>query len=886
MPETLPLYRSPPLAAVEKVDGADLDTSCTRCELHERAKAVCVGPDARKYTGAGGLLLVGESPGGQEDSYNDGTRKGFPFIGPSGHKLRGVVDQYWKGSVVYDNAIRCMPGRKSDDKRLMTKAADQCRGYLAQMLRDVKPSRIVTLGAWASYSVLGRALPPFSVRRGYGWVYNEGEPIPVFMVIHPAAALRNRFVDGWFKSDLRWALTCDKPKQPPWDATVRVVLTPEDAAQAIAELRAARWLSFDTETFGRMFTPEFRLLCLAASANDSNEAWVWGREALAQPGCIRPLRDLMADKTAKKVATNEKFDAQAVSLALAVTLMGFHGDPQLWRKLLDPDALARLEYQAELVGMGGHKEENKKYVVAGRAAMKKWSKAAGKGDFDLTVDDVLATPKKGQPAVQLTHLAQPDWFTDDIRNLVKILDADDLDVWAYGLVPRNVLYTYCARDTITAGKSADLLEGQLVENAPASKVWRRMVRPLSRAVQQIETWGIGASPTAIHAFGGYLQLKLGTVRERLSAYGADFNPDSPPQVRELLFKKLGLVSTAQTDSGLESTDKDTLETLKGQHPVVDDIVMWRKYSKLQSTYALGMEPHVRPDGRIHCTYKIDGTRTGRPSAENPNMLNIPRSNTPDGKMARDCFIAPPGRILVEGDYSQQELRVACMLSGDREMLKLFQSGADFHMETARFIAPMVWKTKPEDVTEEQRSRTKTFVFGIIYGMSDEGIVARTGCSMREAQLIRQAVMGRFADLSRWIQERERETLRTGEAWTWWEGERFRCRPLYRIGDADGVGRMEAQHSSYNTPVQGTAAEYCNAAVVELVDWIVRSGRNEKLVLTVYDSILMEVDEDKTDEVRAQMKGTMLSYSCGNVPLAVDFKQGRSWGSLEKIKVAA
>lgn len=838
----LPLYPGEPRAVAEVVDSIELANDCARCDLGDKARqnatAACIPGEGKP----GGVLVVGEF------AREADAQPGRPFRGALGEFVRKIVAANWSGPVAYDYAVRCRPQNVEVGKK-MTAA---CRGHLAQTVREAAPTRIVALGPWAAFSLLGRKV---DTSQAYGWLYGP-PPVPVFCLPSPRAASHNRIERARFVEQLAWALSCEVPALPPWPRQVGVVTTAHEAELMAAELRRGRFLSFDCETFGRLFSPEFRLLCIGASTLTST--WVWPAEALADPACRAPLVALLTDPRVKKVAANFKFDSTAVRCGLGVDVQGFHGDTYLWPKLVDPDGPGDLESLAEQVGMGGHKDEAYRYVDKAKRALNAWAK------------DPVAVPTIHETAVVQS-------LDDSVRYAIAL--GIQPDVYAYGLVPRDVLLTYCARDALSCAMLADRYEAAVSEEPSIARVWSRMVRPASIACEQMEGWGIALDEERVRAFGGRLRLLIADARERLAPH--DFNPDSPPQVAKLLYGKLGLTPKKLTDTGRASTDADSLESLRGQHPVVDDLLAFRKLSKMLGTYADGMLPHLRPDGRVHPSFRIAGARSGRISCERPNMQNAPRAGTPDGKEFRDCFIAPPGRMLVEADFSQLELRIACMLSGDEEMLKLFTSGVDFHLETARYIAPMVWGVKPDEVTAEHRTRTKVFVFGVIYGMSDGGIMARTGCSRQEASAIRIAILGRFAKLAAWVNARVDEGHETGMTWTYWEGRRFRRRPLVGIGDESDIVRAEAERASYNTAVQGTASDYCLASLSSLVDWCARSGHRDKVVLTVHDSIMLECDEARVPEVVSQMRGTMCSWDSGPVPLAVDVKVGHEWGSMEK-----
>lgn len=897
----LPLYLGPPPAAVEVESPLTLDTGCTRCNLPVLGKArnVCIGAEGEP----GGLLVVGEGPGRDEDTLKR------PFVGASGKLLRSMIARHWPGSWALDNATRCFKGKAE----LTDGAVDACRPYLAQTVREVAPTRIICVGAWAAYSVMGRGVAPFTTRRGYAYAmrihgavaaaaklgadiepmlgHSPPTPVPVFFVIHPAAALRNRFVRKWFEDDFAWACTATPPV-PPWDAQVHVVETVDDARQAVAYLRSGEWASFDVETAGLMYDPSFRITSLSLCSADDRDAWLWSSDALRDPAVSAPLKEYMRDPTVHKVAQNGKYDENSMASweRLGVQVRGLIFDTRLARKLLDPESPAKLEKTAELVGMGGMKEENKeakaqavKAVRAIIAAEHRYAKAQ-------------ATPQTGKRKVRLVQPPPLSSLGIDAALEPVVRDPDQsTESWVYAVLDhgqRDVLWRYNARDAVATAALTELVRPQLAAMPPLQRVYDRILHGASGAIAQIERWGIAADRDALLLFDRHLEVLEHNARQVLDSYYPEANWNSVPQLRDILFRKLGLPVVKLTDNGNESTDKDALEQLKGQHPLIPALTEHRRVTKLRGTYASGMLAHLRPDGRIHPSILLDGARSGRTSSQDPNLQNIPRvddrpadkGGKPEGKMARDIFYAPEGHVLVQADYSQIELRVAAMLSDDPVMLEIFASGVDFHFRTAQLISKIAWGVNPEDVPPkgEFRSKAKSVNFGVMYGKTAGSLAEKWGCTKVEAQRVIDAIKGQFRKFAQWCAERLAEGRRTGESWTWWDGQPARRRSLYRIADQEDGSRITAENGTVNNPIQGTASDYCVASLTEVVRWILDDAVPAKLVLPVHDSLLLEVRRDAVDEVVHALPELMLQWPSGNVKLAVDVEVGPSWGSLAKV----
>jgi DNA polymerase-1 len=524
----------------------------------------------------------------------------------------------------------------------------------------------------------------------------------------------------------------------------------------------------------------------------------------------------------------------------------------------------------------------------------------GKEEFNAAVSVLVKEEQKRAQARKREIIkANPDIGTalkgqkDQIEYLLakysnRLTDDDKRVLWrgyvprayVYGDVSKPLLSRYNATDSVSTGKLATQYEKTLRDN-DLMHAWTSLWGPASEAMVQVETWGFGVSVPKLRSLSLLFTTQLNAVEQRFSRYPA-FMPNSPASVADLLFKQLKLRPTKVSEkTGAPSTDHESLEALRGQHPVVDDLLEHRRLTKLRSQYADGLFLHVAPDGRIHTTYNIDGARSGRASSSDPNMQNIPSEEKgPDGKLVKDCFVARPGYLLLASDYKQLEFRVAADLADDPDMKQVFISGQDFHQATAELIAPIVWKITPAQVTKSHRRGAKAFNFGIMYGMQDGTIAKNAGCDMATAKMIRQAVLGKFKKFAAWIQQCLAYTRKHGIAWTYWHQRKAHQRQLWLIGDQDDGRRINAENSSYNTPVQGTASFYCLASVTALVNWILKTRIDARVVATVHDSIVLEVREDLLLTVARKMKQIMTSHpTITGVPLDIDMKAGLTWGTM-------
>lgn len=884
MPRSLPLYPSIPRAPIEGVDPRDADPACSTCAdlLPEASPNPCVRPFPRRL-GLGGVLVV-------VDGVTKEDGKKGRLDSAEVRQVAMYASKFTDLPVVVDAVVRCPTGGKMKPAAAGAVVAN-CLPYLVQTIADFCPTRIVCAGPVAAQAVLGRSVDLRSVRRGYGWVTDADwmpevemgdgrvvRPLPVYLVMPNRIGAVNTKARAWIASDFAWAVGGDVPPLPPWDAVYRVVRDGTDAREADAALRASgRAVVLDTETSGRMFSGELELVSVAACPAGTPDAWVWTREALADPEANDVLARLIEDPSVPKGAQNAKFDVQALREGLGVEWANLAFDTRIWRKQVDTDAAADLDTMGCLVGQGGGKDEV-------GALVKKAALAARKRAVAVREAFLQRNPSVQVPVgVKDTN----EWLLANVAG--RMTDDELRDVWrgyspytyVYGDVDPDVLHRYNAMDTVTTGYLADKFAPE-IQAEGLRHGWDSLFGPATSAMSKVESWGFPVDRHRIDALGSLFQAQVSSIDKQFALYPG-FNPASSRSVAGLLYDKLGLPVLKRTDGGQPSTDREALEALKGTHHVVDLLLEYRRVTKLKGTYVDGMIPHIMPDGRIHTTFNVDGARSGRMSSSDPNMHNIPSEERgEDGKLVKDCFVAPPGYLLLAADYRQLEFRVAADLSDDEAMREVFLSGQDFHQATAEFIAPIVWKITAAQVTKTHRRGAKAFNFGIMYGMQDGTIAARAGCSIDVAMRIRQAVMGKFRKFAAWIQRCLRETLRTGHAWAWWHGKPAHRRQLWHISDDDNGKRITAENSSYNTPVQGTASFYCMMSVVQLVDWILKRRVPAQVVATVHDSIVLLVRQDWLVRCARALRDVMMGHpTMTGVPLEVDMKAGQAWGSLQE-----
>jgi DNA polymerase-1 len=350
--------------------------------------------------------------------------------------------------------------------------------------------------------------------------------------------------------------------------------------------------------------------------------------------------------------------------------------------------------------------------------------------------------------------------------------------------------------------------------------------------------------------------------------GQPFNVDSPKQLQEVLFGKLGLPVKRKTATGQPSTAEDVLEELAVEYELPRVILEYRGLAKLRSTYTEKLPGQVNPrTGRVHTSYHQAVAATGRLSSTDPNLQNIP-IRTPEGRRIRQAFVPPPGHVLMAADYSQIELRIMAHLSGDTSLLKAFAEDRDIHQATAA----EVFGVAPADVTGDQRRAAKAINFGLIYGMSAFGLARQLGIERGAAQTYVDLYFSRYPGVKRYMDETRAMAREQGFV------ETVFGRRLYlpEIRSPNAQLRQYAERSAINAPMQGTAADVIKRAMITVHDWLAGSQQSARLVMQVHDELVLEVRKDDVDEVRHGLEERMSAAANLRVPLKVETGVGANW----------
>jgi len=409
-----------------------------------------------------------------------------------------------------------------------------------------------------------------------------------------------------------------------------------------------------------------------------------------------------------------------------------------------------------------------------------------------------------------------------------------------------------------------------LEAIPALKnLYETIEQPLVPVLFRMERTGVLVDRELLKKQSAELAARMLELQSQAHVEaGGVFNVDSPKQLQEILFGKLGIPVVRKTPTGQPSTAEDVLEELAASYPLPKLILEYRGVAKLKSTYTDKLPEQINPQtGRIHTSYHQAIAATGRLSSSDPNLQNIP-VRTPEGRRIRQAFIAPPGSTLVAADYSQIELRIMAHLSGDASLRTAFAEDRDVHQATAAEVLGIPLET----VTADQRRSAKAVNFGLIYGMSAFGLARQLGIGRSEAQKYVDLYFERYPGVKRYMDETRQRARDAGFV------ETIFGRRLYlpEINSRNQALRQYAERSAINAPMQGTAADIIKRAMIEVDAWLEASRTPARLIMQVHDELVLEVADEAVTATVERVRQHMMRAAELSVPLKVDVGMGRNW----------
>lgn len=414
--------------------------------------------------------------------------------------------------------------------------------------------------------------------------------------------------------------------------------------------------------------------------------------------------------------------------------------------------------------------------------------------------------------------------------------------------------------------AAPVLRGKLKEQGMLS-LMNEIEMPLTRVLFDMEQYGILVKPDELKVYGTALEGRIVELEKSIyEQAGCEFNLNSPKQLGEVLFEKMGLQGGKKTKTGY-STAADVLEKLAPEYPVVADILEYRGLAKLKSTYADGLAAYIDKTGRIHSTFNQTITATGRISSTEPNLQNIPM-RMELGRRIRKVFVPQEGYLFMDADYSQIELRVLAHMSDDKQLIEAYQMDEDIH----RITASKVFHTPFEEVTDLQRRNAKAVNFGIVYGISSFGLSQDLSISKKEAAEYIEQYFETYPDVKKFLDKTVENAKQNGYVTTLYG----RRRPIPELSSGNFMQRSFGERVAMNSPIQGTAADIMKLAMIHVWERLHKENLKSRLILQVHDELLIETLAEEEELVRQILTEEMQHAAELSVTLEIDLHTGENW----------
>jgi DNA polymerase-1 len=428
---------------------------------------------------------------------------------------------------------------------------------------------------------------------------------------------------------------------------------------------------------------------------------------------------------------------------------------------------------------------------------------------------------------------------------------------------------YAAEDAEVTLRLSHALNAELGKVPELDKLYREVELPFGQVLFEVERNGVLIDAAKLDAQSAEIADKLKRIEEQaFEMAGGSFNMNSPKQIGELLFDKLGLPVVKKTASGAPSTDEEVLSKLAEDYPLPAKLLEHRSLAKLKSTYTDKLPRMVNArTGRVHTNYAQAVAVTGRLSSNEPNLQNIP-VRTAEGRRVREAFVAAPGCVLVSADYSQIELRIMAHISGDEALIHAFNEGLDIHSATASEI----FGVGLNEVTSDHRRTAKVINFGLIYGMSAFGLAGNLGITREAAKLYIDRYFSRYPGVARFMENVRAQAKEDGYVQTVF-GRRLW---LPEIKSPNGPRRAGAERAAINAPMQGTSADLIKMAMVELSAWLKTEKLQTRMIMQVHDEVILEVPKGELELIQRRVPEIMTQVAQLRVPLEVGCGVGNNW----------
>ena len=430
----------------------------------------------------------------------------------------------------------------------------------------------------------------------------------------------------------------------------------------------------------------------------------------------------------------------------------------------------------------------------------------------------------------------------------------------------EMIEKYAALQVFTGWKAAQILEKRMKEEDMLS-LFYEIEMPLTLVLWELEKNGIKVKPDELKSYGDALVGRIQELEARiLQDAGVVFNINSPKQLGEILFEKMGIPGGKKTKTGY-STGVEVLEKLAAEYPIAADVLEYRGLAKLKSTYADGLAVYIKEDNRIHSSFNQTIAATGRISSTEPNLQNIP-VRMELGRLIRKVFVPKEGYVFVDADYSQIELRILAHMSGDEQLIEAYRSSEDIH----RITASKVFHTPFEEVTSLQRRNAKAVNFGIVYGISSFGLSQDLSITRKEAASYIEEYFKTYPGIKKFLDQCVSDAKEKGYSVTLFG----RKRPIPELKSSNFMQRSFGERVAMNAPIQGTAADIMKIAMINVYEELKKQNLKSKLVLQVHDELLIEASLDELEVVKDILENQMKNAAQLLVSLEVDLHVGENW----------